>query len=81
MIKKQFRDQYKANGSIDFDFEPSRNQFHEALGMMGIKDTKPTYVEPSRSLKLPSLKAPESFHKIADELMVSDPPFIGKQVS
>ena len=57
-----------------------QESFHEALGIMGIDDPKPSKL-PETSVKMPPLKSPTSFDAVVDDLMMRDAPFIGPQAT
>ena len=59
---------------------PIQDIFHETLGLMGIEDSKPKWYSID-TMKMPPLHQPVWFDDIADDLVKSEPPIIGQQVS
>lgn len=68
------------NLKANIPFVPIQATFHDALGLMGIENSKPTRVSLD-TIKMPPLDQPLWFEHVADDLEKTEPPIIGPQVS
>ena len=58
------------------------HSLENAMDLMGVDDgPKSTAKQTIESIKLPPLEKPKWFQRVMDELMDSDPPMVGPQVS